>query len=122
VFYDSDTALAEGINVRLVTEGVLTQPVFQIAMASGTTPAVSISPLQLLDRGQANGGRSGGFDPSIPLVTTTSAGDCDLLLAASKSNTDFLGQKISACPVAVTPTPPTPPTPGTPRTSWRQLQ
>lgn len=109
-----------GINVKLNTTGVLTQPIFQLpSQASYTAPAgVQLTPFALFDRGQASAARGGGVELSMTSGGTLSSSSssipnpCALLMTAAQSDTSLMQQFIQTCVNS----------PGKPRISWRQLK
>jgi len=108
-----------GINVKLNTTGVLTQPIFQLpSQASYTAPAgVQLTPFALFDRGQATAARGGGVELSMTSGGTLSGtipNPCALLMTAAQSDTSLMSQFIQTCQNT---------TAGVKaRISWRQLK
>lgn len=105
-------AFEVGLNVKLNSTGVLTQPVFQLAIGalsgSATTTGIAVSMYAALDRGQVSAARSGGVE--LARSSSASSKDCTWLLTVAQSDTGLMSQYLQTC------------TPGKARISWRQLQ
>ena len=113
-FTDAD----KGLNVRIIRNGLLTQPIFQLpAQASYTlTTGVTTTPLTLFDRGQVTAARTGGVELSRSgggtLSTAEVPNPCSLLVTAARSDTALDMTAAQVCD----------PGKSKARISWRQLQ
>jgi type IV pilus assembly protein PilY1 len=115
-FDSSDNA---SYNVRQISSGLLTQPLFQLpAQTAYAAPIGStLSPFPLFDRGQSSAARGGGVELARSgggtLGPGTVTNECALLMTAAQSNTALMSQYINTCLK--------PPSTVKPRISWRQL-
>lgn len=102
-------------NVRVNHNGLLTQPIFQVAASAGTTviPTIAVSPYAVFDRGQSSAARAGGVELSRSFGgTVNKKWDCNMLMTAAQSDTSLQSLLAQVCP----------PDPGKARISWRQLK
>jgi type IV pilus assembly protein PilY1 len=97
-----------GLNVRLNSSGVLTQPIFQTltSATAATSTDVGVAPDASVDRGQATAARLGG----VELGRSSPNKDCNWYMTASKSDTTLLKQYLQTCVKSAKA-----------RISWRQL-
>lgn len=106
----------KGYNVRMLSNGVLTQPVFQLGKLASATiqPGLTTAPFALFNRGQTSGARAGGVELSKTFgdKTTSSRLPCDLVANSAMSDTSIANLLVKVCTEPA----------GKGRISWRQLK
>jgi type IV pilus assembly protein PilY1 len=115
--FDDETV---GRNVRVITNGVMTQPLFQTLGAAAGERLATTSTLEFFDRGQASGGRQGGVELLKSGEATTGCEDDPTAVLATTALSDAsLEQGFTRVTEKCAPPPSGP---SKPRISWRQLQ